>query len=233
VATKKCPVCGVSVKIENLERHVRDQHPRAEIDPGQLLTEGERATIKAVGPPRTTVRPSLTMRGKVIIGVAAIVILLVLAVIIVNPFRTGLRPGQEAPDFSLVASDGSPVSLLALRGQPVLLEFIDIDCPHCINEAPVLVSLYSSHSTTVHFLSLDVNFNSLPPDDTVQRIDSFKSTQNTPWPYALAEALVPTYQVSATPTMFILTANGIILQVYTGETPLGTLSSALDQALRG
>ena len=145
MATKKCPVCDVSVKIENLERHVRDQHPRAEIDPSELLTEGERATIKAVGPPRTTVRPSLTMRGKVIIGVAAIVILLVLAVIIVNPFRTGLRPGQEAPDFSLVASDGSPVSLLALRGQTDQLTHVACPPPLVLDLAQLLDRYGTAH----------------------------------------------------------------------------------------
>ena len=32
MATKKCPVCGVSVKAENLQRHVRNQHPRAKVE---------------------------------------------------------------------------------------------------------------------------------------------------------------------------------------------------------
>ena len=32
MAQKKCPVCGVSVKLENLERHLRNQHPRADVD---------------------------------------------------------------------------------------------------------------------------------------------------------------------------------------------------------
>src|SRR3989304_9699704 len=42
VPSKKCPVCGVSVKLENLERHVRNQHPRASVDLTSLLSAEER-----------------------------------------------------------------------------------------------------------------------------------------------------------------------------------------------
>ena len=232
VAMKKCPVCGVSVKVENLEKHVRNQHPRAEIDASELLTETERESVDEAAVTRTAARPSLTKRGKLVIGIAAILLVVVLAVIIVNPFRAGLRPGQVAPDFSVVATDGSGVSLQGLRGKPVLLEFMDVDCPHCVNEAPVLVSLHSSHSTTVNFLSLDVNF--IQPDDSVGKIDAFARNYRTNWTYALVDAdLVSLYAITATPTIYILNASGVIVQVYTGETSFGTLSSALEQALRG
>ena len=45
MAMKKCPVCGVPVKAENLERHVRNQHPHAEVNPDTLLTEDEKAEV--------------------------------------------------------------------------------------------------------------------------------------------------------------------------------------------
>ncbi len=35
----------------------------------------------------------------------------------------GVRPGEEAPDFDLEATDGGAVRLSALRGSPVLLHF--------------------------------------------------------------------------------------------------------------
>ena len=43
----KCPVCGVSVKLENLERHVRTQHPRADVDLTQTLTPEQRRELDA------------------------------------------------------------------------------------------------------------------------------------------------------------------------------------------
>jgi len=39
MVTKKCPVCGVSVKEENLQRHVRNQHPRAKVEEVKELKE--------------------------------------------------------------------------------------------------------------------------------------------------------------------------------------------------
>jgi len=232
VATKKCHVCEVPVKIENLEKHVRNLHPRAGINPRDLLTEHERLTINEASVTRTSARPTVTKRGVFIIGIAAILIIVVLAVIVVNPFRTGLRPGQTAPDFSVAATDGTTVSLQGLRGKPALLEFMDIDCPHCVNEAPVLVSLYSTYGSNVSLVSLDVNF--IGPEDTIPRITSFQTSENTPWTYALVDSGVTAiYQVTAMPTIYILNANGVVLQVFTGETPLATLNTALSQALQG
>ncbi len=39
-------------------------------------------------------------------------------------------PGQAAPDFSLPGADGKAVSLQALRGKTVVLEWTNHDCPY-------------------------------------------------------------------------------------------------------
>ena len=39
-------------------------------------------------------------------------------------------PGQPAPEFSLPGADGKPVSLQALRGKTVVLEWTNHDCPY-------------------------------------------------------------------------------------------------------
>jgi len=46
MAMKKCPVCGASVKVENLERHVEDKHPRAKVDLSKLVTKEEKEAAK-------------------------------------------------------------------------------------------------------------------------------------------------------------------------------------------
>jgi hypothetical protein len=43
--------------------------------------------------------------------------------------RPGLPPGSEAPDFTLPPTDGTPLGLSDLRGQPVLLHFVSYTCP--------------------------------------------------------------------------------------------------------
>jgi hypothetical protein len=59
MAMKKCPVCGVSVKLENMERHVKTQHPREEVDLRSLLTEEETVQAKAV---KSTRKPNYSVK---------------------------------------------------------------------------------------------------------------------------------------------------------------------------
>lgn len=229
MAMKKCPVCGVSVKVENLQRHVHDQHPRAGIDLDTILTEKE---VREIRRPATSASPTMTRRGKIIAVVVALVLVGLVAAVIYNASQNvGLQAGQVAPDFTEPTSDGGSVHLYALRGQPVLLEFMDVDCPHCINEArDVLRYLYQNYSSRTTFLSVDVNL--VPPTDTVAGINAFRTTYGTPWTYALYDPLVvQAYAVSGTPTMYVLDPRGVIVAAYFGETGYTTLAAALDRAL--
>src|SRR6266567_8613620 len=140
----KCPVCGVSVKLENLERHVRTQHPRAEIDLTQTLSPQQRRELDAQ---KRAGRPQLTRTGKRLIAIVAVVIASILVLIVLNTFgNVGIAPGQLAPDFTLPTSDAGSITLSSLRGRPVLLEFMDIDCPHCINEARDVLPRSEEHT---------------------------------------------------------------------------------------
>jgi cytochrome oxidase Cu insertion factor (SCO1/SenC/PrrC family) len=50
------------------------------------------------------------------------------------------RSGEAAPDFALVDQDARPVSLAALRGKAVLLDFIFTQCP---GPCPILTGLHA------------------------------------------------------------------------------------------
>jgi len=230
---RKCAECGVSVKVENLPAHYAKQHPRAEV-PEALQREAVQV-VRAAKAARAPAPVALTRNGKILIAAVAVVLAVVLIVIIVNPFRVGPNVGKVAPDFTLTSTTGSSVTLSALRGEPVLLEFMDVDCPHCQNEATnVLSSLYTAYNARVHFFSVDVNF--VPPDDTDTRINAFKTTYNTPWTYALdsTRTVQTTYGITSTPTTYILDRNGVITDILIGEQSGGyaTYSNALDAALR-
>lgn len=54
-----------------------------------------------------------------------------------------LKPGDLAPDFSAAATDGSTISLAALRGKPVILYFYPRDnTPTCNKEACAFRDIY-------------------------------------------------------------------------------------------
>lgn len=62
--------------------------------------------------------------------------------------------GQPAPDFTLYASDGSPVTLSSLRGHKVILMFGRTDCPHCLSKIPLLNQLNSGGKQEVLLIAL-------------------------------------------------------------------------------
>jgi peroxiredoxin len=52
--------------------------------------------------------------------------------------------GHPAPDFTLSALDGGPISLSALRGRVVLLNFWATWCKPCEDEMPAMQGLYDT-----------------------------------------------------------------------------------------
>lgn len=230
MASKKCPVCGVSVKVENLERHVRNQHPRAEVAAEALLTTEEKQEVQKA---KSAARPGITPKGVRLVAVIAAVIAVVLVLAIWNPFApVGPGIGQVAPDFSVRTTSGGTVTLSSYRGFPVVLEFMDPDCPACRNEAPTLVSLYQNYSATTRFLSIDVDFVGVGSDDDAELIQ-YADGYGARWSFAIdtTKSIYRAYGVSATPTTFILDRAGVVKAILLppGNT-YGDFVSALNQA---
>ncbi len=222
-------MCGVSVNVANLEKHVKNRHPHADVEVGSLVTKQERL---AAQPHKGRARTS--RGGLAIVAVVAVLLLLILGIVILNPFRNvGPNVGQIAPDFTLTTTAGASVTLSSYRDRPTLLEFMDVDCEFCQREAPVLASVYANYSSRVHFLSVDVNF--IGAQDTNLRIEQFKTTHSTMWTYALDTTRTSSaYGVTGTPTTFILDRNGVVVEVFRGVAPSGaaSYSATLDRALQ-
>jgi hypothetical protein len=70
--------------------------------------------------------------------------------------RTGLLPGSEAPDFELASTEGQPVRLSGLLGQPVLLHFVSYTCPLTRGGVGTMAELYRLYGGQVRFLEVMV-----------------------------------------------------------------------------
>ena len=206
--TKKCPVCGVAVKLENLERHLRDKHPRSGVDPGSIFTDEERQAAARVQHAAAT--PRITRKGVRLIAIVAASIAAILVLVILNPFgNVGPGIGQIAPDFSIRNTSGTTVSLSSYRGSVVLVEFMDIDCPACQAELPTLVSLYANYSS-VRFLSINVQFVGNPETDA--EVAAWAVNGGATWSYAVdfSGSVQSRYGITGTPTSFVVDPNGLI-----------------------
>jgi len=60
---------------------------------------------------------------------------------------TLLQAGAEAPDFTLNTPEGKPVTLSALRGQYVVIDFWASWCPDCRKDIPAVKVLYDTYAS--------------------------------------------------------------------------------------
>jgi cytochrome oxidase Cu insertion factor (SCO1/SenC/PrrC family)/Cu/Ag efflux protein CusF len=143
--------------------------------------------------------------------------------------------GEAAPDFALVDQDGRPISLAALRGRPVLLDFIFTHCP---GPCPILTGIHAKareglrpdERERVHFVSITLD----PARDTPAVLRAYAAARRVDtggWsfatgPVADVDAVVRAYGVGAirtpggeiehTVATFLIDADGNIAKRYLG-----------------
>ena len=170
--------------------------------------------------------------------IVALVVAVVIVAIIASQYigHGKISTGSPAPNFSLTDTNGVTVTLSLWKGSPVLIEFMDVDCPYCKEEAPVLQTLYVAYNAQgAKFVSIDMNFEG--PADTPYRVNSFRTNYSTPWSYCLdtGQSVVAAYGVSSTPTVFIVDKAGNVYGSYVGvnEASQSNLAAALKATLGG
>src|SRR5205814_8870641 len=66
---------------------------------------------------------------------------------ITGPIAPATQPGGRAPAFSLTGTDGTRVSLGALAGRPLVINFWATYCPPCKAEMPMLQRVMAAQSS--------------------------------------------------------------------------------------
>ncbi len=120
-----------------------------------------------------------------ILGSILTVIMLVV-VIIAPPATIGPSEGELAPDFSADAYNGVNWQNFKLsdtfdyeweegeKGEWIVVQFIDTDCPYCWTEGETMSNLYSEWSTTVEFITITVELSITNHDSNRAEVEAFR-----------------------------------------------------------
>ncbi len=208
--------------------------PEPSAAPGPRTTGGSRLSRRVIGP--FTLGHLLTLAAT-LVGVAALLVLLTAPVgtslptqapqpgesfYVIGEATEGLAIGQLAPELSgeqdgrtvtLTDLDGDPVSLAALRGHPVWVNFWASWCPPCQHETPVLRDLYETHAAD-GLEMIGVSVQEASPDEVRRYVETYGV------PYTVAfdgtSAVFQAWRGYGLPTHYLIDAEGIVRAVHYG-----------------
>lgn len=131
---------------------------------------------------------------------------------------------HRAPDFLLTSTRGERVSLLGLRGHPVLINFWFTNCPPCRTEVPELqrASLELRSSGAV-VLGVDAI------GEDAATIEAFARPLGITYPLLLdaTQGVTKRYLIQVTPTSFFLDRQGVIRSVHLGPLKASDIRAGL------
>jgi cytochrome c biogenesis protein CcmG/thiol:disulfide interchange protein DsbE len=135
---------------------------------------------------------------------------------------------RPAPDFTLTTFDGAEISLSALRGKPVVINFWASWCPPCREEAPLLERTWRAFKDQgVVFLGVNIQDREQDARKYIQEFDI--TYPNGPDP--TGEISID-YGVSGIPVTFFISRDGQIVRRWVGAINERVLISAIEEILR-
>jgi thiol-disulfide isomerase/thioredoxin len=141
--------------------------------------------------------------------------------------------GKEAPPFSILAYDGTPVASDQFAGKPHLVYFWFTNCPPCVKTSPIIADLYDKYSAK-GFKIVGANadkFLELPYDDKVRADYAKKYHFNFTLAHLNAQMQQAYGGVSVFPTMFFVDKTGTVVKHFVNFQEKATLEAAIQQTL--
>ena len=161
-----------------------------------------------------------------------------------TPFLLGnaptdqLRAGAQAPDFTIPRPDGStyqlqdldgrPVTLAALRGKVVWLNFFASWCPPCQQETPILRTFADTYrSRGLELIGISVQ------ETTASDVKAYADRYRLGYTIGFDGSgdVLRAYKVFALPTQFFIDTNGEIRQIVAGPVDEQGARALLDSML--
>jgi hypothetical protein len=200
--TIECPVCGISVKVENVKAHLRKVHPGKKVDTEDLDLPKVKKPKRAKGPPGVKVWQILT-------ALIVVIIVIAVAVVLTLPPEEEEEPNY-APNIEVNDVYGVHYSLNSQIGyQPILIQFFDPAGQTCKDQASVLTNLSAHFGYNLKMLSLSYRVDS--------EVKYFREYYGADWIFAHApENVISDYGVTGHPHYILLDTKGIIRWEHTG-----------------
>jgi peroxiredoxin len=136
-------------------------------------------------------------------------VLALMAILLVN---AGLKPGDNATEFSLKNVDGTSVSLSDYQDQKgVILVFTCNPCPFSKAYEQRIIALHKSYADQgFPVVAINPNDVEISPDDSMDKMKARAEEQDYPFPYLKDESqeVYKAYGASKTPHIFLLQNKG-------------------------
>jgi cytochrome c biogenesis protein CcmG, thiol:disulfide interchange protein DsbE len=131
----------------------------------------------------------------------------------ISPLNSNNIVNTKAPDFTLKDMNGRTVSLSALKGKVVLLNFFATWCPPCRAEMPAFNKLYRSLKQR----GLEVV--AVSSDRSVNDLKDFLEKNKFDFPvlFDADRSATKQFRVFSMPTTFLINKNGLIVEKFYGE----------------
>lgn len=137
-----------------------------------------------------------------------------------NDDDSGLTPDTdlfsqdlEAPDWNLIMSDGSLLSLESLEGKFVIVDLMTTSCPACETQNEHLKTLYEDHSDSMTLLTLNVDLSA-----TTSIMADYKESRDLDWYVGIdSNGVFSSYfSLRYTPTVAVIDPDGYFRMFHEG-----------------
>ena len=137
---------------------------------------------------------------------------------------------SKAPGIYLSFIDGQTVNVRSYQGKPLLVTFWSITCALCLEEIPKLTELYSElNPYGFEIIAIAMSYD--PPN----RVVELSKKRKIPYSIALdinSDAEMAFGRIRATPTNFLIDADGKIVQRNIGTLNIKQLRSKIKKLLQ-